>query len=358
MNTSARLSRVSVLLLSAIVAAGGAGCGGKQPEFALAQSSSTSDGRIVPDDTEIIDEDPSGVVTARDRFTIGTRTGKADLIWVIDNSGSMTNEAAQVRRNFQAFINSVSSFADFRLSLVSSKGSSGEDVELTPEAIAAGHSQIDLWVNSKNALTIAASLLCSEDSTAASSIAPDTYNICNTTLKHAVDRDFENMPELLAKRGALHGFYRADAMRVLVVVTDDDALGVTDKNFKSMVSPHVGAPFPYLFAFRGRSPASCSIAEDGLAYDALAASTGGSTFDICETDWSSHFAKLTEKVVQIANGSYVLSAANVLGVQSVRVDGVLLSPSAYKLVGSELVISVSMLPVGAKSLEVVYQYQK
>ena len=90
---------------------------------------------------------------------------KLDMVWVIDNSGSMSEEAEQVRINFERFSNSLENKGDFKLALISkTEGSNSSPimgrfrpvglpyVELSQNMKNKGHIQIDYPVGSTNLL--------------------------------------------------------------------------------------------------------------------------------------------------------------------------------------------------------------
>jgi len=88
-------------------------------------------------------------------------TRKADVVWVIDNSGSMAEEADNVRKNFEAFLSTVSAVRDLKTALVSSYGTNGTQMAL-PEKYQGqeNYTHFKRRIGSTDALTIAAKLSC------------------------------------------------------------------------------------------------------------------------------------------------------------------------------------------------------
>ena len=59
------------------------------------------------------------VETASQEFTTFAGNGDLDLLWMVDNSGSMAEEAAHVRSNFARFSQFVGERTNLKLSLIS-----------------------------------------------------------------------------------------------------------------------------------------------------------------------------------------------------------------------------------------------
>lgn len=163
----------------------------------------------------------------------------------------------------------------------------------------------------------------------------------------------EGRDAIRSASGSLTSFFRADARRIYVVVTDDDASGVDHTNFMRLVSQPGTKLQPVVFAFGGISSRSgCSIAERGVAYQSLAASSQGAYFDICEPDWSANFEKLTQRAVEIASNSFAVPTG-IKEVLEVSVDGKPLSASDYRMEGGKIVFRDGFLKPGNSRLKLV-----
>lgn len=255
--------------------------------------------------------DPGGRNNKEKRFAIDTNKGLVDILWLIDTSGSMTEETANVKKNFGSLLSNLSRQTRAKLTLVAHENA----IKLPGDALSSGHVQINQTVSSTNALVIAKSLL----------------NAGTVQL-------------------------RDGARLVLVVVTDDNATHVTDANFLQDLNNAVSQKKPAVFAFRGDvSKPNCSVARKGVAYENLAQITGGQVFDICDFDWTPNFDKLVSSVEALANSSYKIEDGDYESVSKVILDGLVLEPRDYDVVDREVQINPGLISVNSKELIVKYR---
>lgn len=291
-------------------------------------------------------------------------SGAIDMLWVIDNSGSMSEEAAQVRKNFDKFMASVSAEVDLRVTVISD--SSPEfGVTLSSDATAKGHAQIAKTVRSTNLLLLAASSLCDPAETNVpdnfqNGGAPDwnqKFKLCGL---EGTTSDIGDISDgsVFQVRGKALERARPNASKVVVFVTDDDAYGiVTPDNFLSSVK--LDSMSTHVYAFRGdQSRESCEVARPGKAYEALATTTKGEVFDICLEDWSQYFAKLTSNVISIAKNGFTIQAASDVTIKKVYLDGVEVPASGFTFANKEIKILDQLKLSAAKKLRVVYEVKE
>jgi hypothetical protein len=244
-------------------------------------------------------------------FQLEANRGEVDVLWLIDTSGSMRDDTEIVRRNFDRFLTNIAEKSHARLTLVANTTA----ISLTAQATAAGHRQVNNTVNSTDALVIAQRLLN------------------NGTIA-----------------------LRSGAKLVMVVVTDDNVTSVTDLNFISGLNATIQAIKPTLFAFRGdRDQPPCNIARKGVAYDNLARATGGDVFDICAPDWTPNFNKLAESVAMIAGTSFKIDDPALDVVTQVTLDGVVLDPADFRVVGSTVQLVSKVVKPTSKEVGVRYK---
>ena len=315
-------------------------------------------------------------------FDLELRESLLDVVWFIDNSGSMSEEAQQVRVNFDRFIDSVADQTNLKVGLVSTDspvGLSDTSVKLSPEALAKGHKQITTRIGSTNSLAIAAAASCAAADTSLV-LSPTDRNLLeymDTGSKICGIDAFSYTPGFLdqysengdwieqsdsivgeGSRGSLSDFYREGATQIFVFVTDDDAEAVNEVNFLSGFEQSVPNIKPVVYSFSGLSSSNCDIARVGTAYEALAAATKGKNFDICAPDWTEQFKELGTSVVSKANSKFVLSADPAEGSIEVFLDGVQLNQEAYTVSGKEIVVDEEILRANIDAkLEVTFVHQ-
>lgn len=265
----------------------------------------------------------------------GTSSKPLDIVWVIDNSGSMDAEAAHVRNNFNQFINSVKSAADIRVALISKSGTTGTAVSLPVTGSA--YLQINQTVGSTDGLSLTAAALCPASGGGAA---------CS-----------DGRLKTGAIRGALRGFLRADTHKVFVFVTDDNSTNYSRTDFMKVFTEVYPTDSAIVYGFVGaNAAASPCIARVGSVYVDLANNTGGSVYNICDTDWTSTFSTLATSVINLASGSARIPAV-VYQAQHrlVYVDGVEVPANRYTLDGSGIHIDdVILAGRTAYTLRIVY----
>jgi hypothetical protein len=253
------------------------------------------------------------------------KTTKAlDMIWVIDNSGSMSEEAAQVRNNLEKFVTSlnVSSDSNMKFLLVSKtstvtqspayciqfptkKGCLEQGVSL-PANIKSNFSQEDIYVDSTNGPSL--------------------------LIRKLQQLDSASTP-----------FFRRDSKKVVVFVTDDNSTSdFIDKSVNPNITVSAFSAIKFsaalnsltnvspgeasFFGFIGlgndpnKDPYSSCQAATGLVYKTLSAKNNGAVFNICDTDWASNFDALKTNVQTTLERTYNLKAQNVANVVKIVVD--------------------------------------
>jgi hypothetical protein len=216
---------------------------------------------------------PDGFVECAGSIDTGDNlTAPVDIIWVVDSSGSMENDASTVQSNLDGFAADIESRSiDFHVVLISDRGF------VTPSARFGSDPRflfVDRGVGSNEAF----------------------------------DRALDQFPSYAAH-------LRPTATTHIIGVTDDDEdLGAG--TFVSMMTALLGHGFTYhaIASPPGECPSFCVLgcsacaggcsrpggfepaADAGDQHWAAAAATGGMTFSICTTDWSGLFDTLAATV--------------------------------------------------------------
>ena len=209
--------------------------------------------------------------------------GAIDVVWIIDNSLSMIDEAARIAENLPRFLRSVQdSGADTRLAMITAT----DPAFGTPLAgERARYRWVPALVDSKVLYSVA-----------------------------------------LFQLGAYRDFLRATAPLHFVMVTDDNDR-IAASGFLDEMKRALGRDFT-VHAIASESvngrpcanpacggipiPLVCGAAAPGVAYTDAAARTGGESLSICVDDWTDVFTRLESAVIGSAPlpCTYPLSAAS------------------------------------------------
>lgn len=279
------------------------------------------------------------------------KSGKVDIIWVVDNSGSMVEEAANVRKNFDNFVTSLSGQTDLKMMLISSSVATATNVQLSSAARAAGHVQVDEMIGSWQSLASAAAAICPAAATTDSAVCGVPYVFESGGVPFQV-------PSLSAK-GSLISNVRPEANKVFVFVTDDNAKYFKESQFVQAVGSVSGfesfTVFAYTYPAGAGSNSKCS-GSPGTEYDLLTKQTGGKSFSICSTDWSKDFDELKQSVESIANNKFKLSKKIPLKVLEVKIGGKVIDSSGWVFSRGAVVVYSSAIPENAVEVEITYRY--
>ena len=317
--------------------------------FSCSNQKSFNSDRKLSDDSQV-DE---GVIVEKFYPSSNPQERPVDMIWMVDNSGSMWDEIEHVRKNFDRFIKKTSEFSDLKVTLVSSSHSHeyALPMQLSNKALGQGHSQLNEVVGSYNILMILAMGLCEKSAT---DLRPNTVlrkqaegrdsniEICgqNMTIPFfessgLSEEVFYQLEYTRSIEGKIKRQFREEAKKIVVIVSDDNSWSIDDKNFLSVINGSLNTDLTF-FAFTGINNSPCAE-EDGKAYTALADKTNGAVFDICEPNWESHFDELIDNVEKLVQNSFDLNAKDI-EIVSVEVDGTLLNKDSYRITGSAVTI--------------------
>ncbi len=240
-----------------------------------------------------------------------SKTKPVDVIWVVDNSGSMSTESSHVKANIVSFAQKISNAADMTLSLISA--TSGANSVDYP-AINVPNLKINKLVGSTDGLELLSAALCSPDS---------PYETC---------AQFRSDTTIF---GRLRTFLRPEARKVVVMVTDDESRlepSTFLQIFANAFKTEDLTVFGWIGLSRVQSPCQ---AREGVRYKELAQSTGGRVFNVCDQDWSANFDALASNIVTLTSPTvplpFEILTAEIL---SVTVNGQVVSPNSYMLSAS------------------------
>lgn len=300
-----------------------------KPEDAVALGSASGDASAVSPDSTSSNGDSSGTQPSSpsasekessEQFKVmfNSEAAPLDMIWVIDNSGSMNEEAALVRKNFDAFLTVLNKSTNFRLLLVSQQGTSGTAVSIPSSFDSATHKQINQRVESNDG------------------------------------------PQLLLNnlKALPAGFLREDSKKIVVFVTDDNSSLASATFMTNLIAQQKWtAKDVSVSSFIGIDKAtSPCMYKEGVVYKDLAKQTSGRNYNICMQDWSANFNDLINVSVSKAVRRFTLAVDAVKSVVEVKVDGVVLDKSAYSISGKSLTLADGVSLAENSMVSIVYKY--
>jgi hypothetical protein len=217
-------------------------------------------------------------------------SGKADIIWIIDNSGSMTQEAAAVQTNMNFF----SSF-------MTQKGIDAHVVMIS-EAPSPGTNIFGI-INPVNGICVDAPL--GRAGACAATPAGDDTNLPNFMHWRVMVNSNDQLSVVESTFQGWRTMLRPDASKTFVVVTDDNAYpppkGPSPQEFTAWVNQQpefAGKPWRFsgVFCVPGQ-PVTANCAAVGDVYGVLVGQTQGVSAGMGNPDWTLIFNTLASAVV-------------------------------------------------------------
>lgn len=197
----------------------------------------------------------------------------ADIVWIIDNSGSMTQEAKWVQQHMNTFSSKiVASGIDVHVVLISSASNQTNGVCI-PTPLGSG--------------------TCPAD-TKLPTFLHDVKTVASTNALSLLVSEYPNYKSAL----------RAGAARNFVVVTDDDS-AMTAADFKTKITAldpagMAGFKLHGIFSYDAPSvagPCQNVAAKEGKVYKTLVKDTGGVSGNLCAQDFAPVFDQLATAVI-------------------------------------------------------------
>jgi len=286
--------------------------------------------------TAFADQDGLGEVEAwvTDSFT-QDGTVDVDILFVIDNSGSMGGNQTNLQNNFDTFMNAFSAAGvSYQIALITTDSPDfvGDIItNSTPDPVTEFNDQIDYIGTRGSALE--AGLWAAYESTNGGDASPTSST----------------------------GFFRTDARLVVVYVSDeaDGSQSYRDptkspSDYSSNLSTlKSSSDLVVAHAIAGDYPSGCSTnggAQFGDGYYDVVNDLGGTFMSICASDWSSTMDTLArESLAQLA---FALSDTPIEDTIEVTVDGVVSSDWSYEASSNTIIFSIS--PADGSSININY----
>ena len=260
-----------------------------------------------------------------DHFLFAVSARPVDIVWIIDQSGSMGAEIAGVKQNMNNFSSYISGQKiDYRVIVLAERGTGSKDICIKPPLGGANcgdnarFKQVSKKVGSHNAL----SLFQSNIST-------------------------------------IESFMRPNSLRQIVVVTDDDSK-LSASSFHSWIKARTGYKDYVLHSIVSLTYTLFCTASNGKVYIDLSNWTKGLKAHICNANWNTLFAQLSKKVSDLAKTQYKLSKTPLANTIKVEYNGVPMKHGVnwiWDAANSQVVLK-GKLPGPGTKIRICYQYVK
>jgi hypothetical protein len=268
-------------------------------------------------------------------------TRKLDILWVIDNSGSMADDQTALGQNFDAFIGEfIQRDVDFKMAITTTDPRSGRqgvmisgsDTKLTSSKAKSNPSQ---FMNDfKNLVKVGTSGSGNEQGLAGASVFKNNYK---------------------------NSFFREDAYFAIVIVSDeeDSSPNSVESYVANLQAVKANPGFVKIYSIvdLDNSNRGSGITTGSLRYQKASNLTSGTKAEI-DGNWYQNLLDMGESIINLLD-SFALAAAPVLGSVEVYVDGVLISSGySYDSSSHSIKFESGYLPPAGSTIRVTYKVVK
>ena len=300
---------------------------------------------------EITSNDPATPVAYADQDGLGeieawiidsfTQDGMVDvdILFVIDNSGSMGSNQTNIKNNFDTFMNAFTAAGvSYQVALITTDSSDfvGDIItNSTPDPVLEFNNQVD------------------------------SIGTGGSAHEKGLWYAYESTTTGDASPGSITGFQRSSARLVVVYVSDepdhsDNSWGTGGSTTmapsdysSSLLSLKSSSALVVAHAIAGDYPSGCTSnggAQFGEGYYEVVSDLGGTFMSICDSDWSTTMDTLARE--SLAQMAFPLSDSPIQDTIQVTVDGVLSSDWSYEEPSNTIVFTAS--PADGSSIEITY----
>jgi hypothetical protein len=263
---------------------------------------------------------------------------KLDIVWVIDNSGSMADEQDELGANFNVFINDfITKNADFKMGITTTDCSStdkcgkivsGSDTKLTSAKAAENKNQ---FLSDFNTL-----------------VQVGIYG-------SGSERGLQASNGFMSKYAA--SFIRPDAYLAVVILSDeeDQSSGAVDQ-YTDMLKGYkanAGLVKVYSIVDVNKTNSGKGITTGGDRYIDASAKTAGVSADIRE-DFASVLSAMGDEILNLL-GSFALAADPIPGSLKVYVNNQLVSNYSFDAASRSIKFDPNSLPQAGANIKVTYK---
>jgi len=247
-----------------------------------------------------------------------------DIVFIIDQSGSMSQEIAGVKAYLNQFSNYITGVKiDYRVIMLAKRGTSKYYICIPPPLGGANcadntrYKQVDQLINS-----------------------------------------WDSLKQYQAHATTIEAFMRKNSLRQIVEITDDRSYYVTAQAFHSWITAR---PYYKDYVFHsivGLTSGGC-VASVGQQYIDLSNMTKGMKFHICNANWNSLFQQLGKSVAGIAKTQFPLSKTPLLNKVDVYYNNVKKTQGVHYayIPGSNWVQLKPPYPANNTQIKICYQHK-
>lgn len=294
-------------------------------------------------------------------FQGSTANNKVDILWVIDNSGSMDTKQANLATGFDSFAQLfVNKGFDFHMAIVST------DTYATNHAPIAG--QAGLFQGAPSVITNATP---SFSNTFKANVQLGRNGNSDAKALDAIELSLS--PALL--NGANAGFLRADAHLAVIILSDSDdynstATETSVRNFLDGIKPDkfdvISRTYKKNYTISGvivdqTNPANTTCPapfDDGVKLRSIALATNGSVASICEANFGPGLTQISQKIAEAITEIKLGQEPDVSTI-SVFFNGVAVAKDnvngwSYSATGNKILFHGSAIPTDNTSISIGY----
>jgi len=266
-------------------------------------------------------------------------TVDVDILFVIDNSGSMGSNQTNIKNNFDTFMNAFTAAGvSYQVALITT-----DDANFVGDIIT--NATVDPVTEFNNQV--------------------DSIGTHGSAHEKGLWYAYESTTTGDASPGSATGFQRSGARLVVVYVSDEPdwshyAYGsggsttmVPADYSASLLSLKSSSDLVVAHAISGDYPSGCSTnggAQFGDGYYDVVTDLGGTFMSICASDWSTTMDTLARE--SLAQMAFALSDTPIENTIEVTVDGVVSSDWVYDIASNTVIFTVS--PADGSSIGITY----
>jgi len=262
-----------------------------------------------------------------------------DILFVIDNSGSMGSNQTNIKNNFDSFMNAfVAAGVSYQVALITTDSSDfvGDIItNTTPDPVTEFNNQID------------------------------SIGTHGSAHEKGLWYAYESTTTGDASPGSSTGFQRSDARLVVVYVSDEPdwshqtygsggSTTMTPADYSSsLLSLKSSSSLVVAHAIAGDYPSGCTTnggAQFGDGYYDVVSDLGGTFMSICASDWSATMDTLARE--SLAQMAFALSDTPIENTIEVLVDGMLSTDWSYDIPSNAIQFIIS--PPEGSTIDVTY----